>query len=306
MSDRGKKLILWISLITFLISIGAILVSLIFDSNTNDIIGEFGIIFLFISGVAVPCILTPMFRKSKWFLRLSTVSSYLFPLFVFFQYVFIVLTHNELITFFGVLMTSEFMLFGLINIFILKEAGETKSILILLFFIVISFIILRISILQKILPGFDFMFFLFLTISTGCGMLIFGFRCLFELEKNSYLKIISFIACILIAYGSIVFAAKMQSEKVDLLEIVYFIPAFIITLIVLFSLPFSGYINWKPLHKQILRKIMISWVFFLLVFSISFVFPDLFKQIVFKEKKPTYDFQMKDYELMNKNGLETD
>jgi len=203
-------------------------------------------------------------------------------------------------------MTSEFMLFGLINIFILKEAGETKSILILLFFIVISFIILRISILQKILPGFDFMFFLFLTISTGCGMLIFGFRCLFELEKNSYLKIISFIACILIAYGSIVFAAKMQSEKVDLLEIVYFIPAFIITLIVLFSLPFSGYINWKPLHKQILRKIMISWVFFLLVFSISFVFPDLFKQIVFKEKKPTYDFQMKDYELMNKNGLETD
>jgi hypothetical protein len=98
----------------------------------------------------------------------------------------------------------------------------------------------------------------------------------------------------------------MQSEKVDVLEIIYFIPALIITLIVLFSLPFSGYIHWNTMHKRILRKIMISWVFFLLTFSIGFVFPDLFKQIVFKEKKPTYDFLMKDYVLKNKNGLETD
>ncbi|MBK7134627.1 MAG: hypothetical protein IPH69_17965 [Bacteroidales bacterium] len=146
--------------------------------------------------------------------------------------------------------------------------------------------------------------FLLITLLTGSGMLLYGFRCLFQIKKNHYLKYISLIACVVIAYGSYVFASKMTGEGVPVLELIYFVPAFLLTLIVLFSLPFSGYIHWITLHKRILKKIMIPWIFFFIVFSVSIVSPDLIRKIITKEDKKKIEFRMNDYEVKNKNGLE--
>jgi len=304
MSERGKKWLLWGTLVTFIVSTGALMLIIIGSFNVNDLIVSSDLILILVSGIILDILLTNKFKDRKWFFRASEISVYLIPVFIFVQYLAIDVIQSQLITLFTIIVISEFMLFAIIYIFILREAGEIRFILILLLLIIISFVILKASIFQNKLPDFDFILFIFLTIITGCGMLLFGFRCLFQIKKNSYLKTVSFIACILIAYSSIVFIAKMQSEKTDIIELVYFIPAFLITLIVLFSLPFSGYVHWNSLHKQILKKIMIIWIFFLFIFSMSYVFPDLFKKIVFKQKKPTYEFLMNDYELQNKNGLE--
>jgi hypothetical protein len=134
-------------------------------------------------------------------------------------------------------------------------------------------------------------------------MYLFGVSCLFKVEKNPYLKIVSYLAGLFIAFGSLLFALIMSSERVHILELIYFIPAILLTLIVLLSLPVSGYINWSSLHKKILKKIMISWLFFFLIFSVRFVFPEYFRIIEIKNYYPGYNFDMEDYDLQNKNGL---
>jgi hypothetical protein len=303
MRESGKKWLLWVTLIVLPLSISAIIFSYFFPSGANDIFLYIGLLVLFLSLLALTLLLSIKYHDRKWFNLVSKVSTFLFPLFIFIFYLITSYIKFDLIGIFCSFVLFEFMLIALFNIFIFREIGEIKGILILLLFIVVSFVILRISILQTRLPDFDMICFVLLTTSTGCGMLLYGFRCLFRVEKNSYLKVVSFTACLLIAYGSIVFIAKMQSARVDVLELIYFIPAFLITLIVLFSLPLSGYIHWSILHKRILKKIMISWIFFLLIFSISFVFPDTFKKIVFTGTKPSHEFIMNDYELKNKNGL---
>ncbi len=195
-------------------------------------------------------------------------------------------------------------LFALIYIFFIIDMGETRWVLGLLLLIILSLVLERFLYNNNKLGQFLFTAFMMITILTGCGIYMYGVRCLFGIEKNPYLKIISFLACLLIAFGSIVFAAIISAENVYVLELIYFIPAVLLTLITLFSLPVSGYINWISLHKKVLKKIMISWIFFFMIFSIRYVFPEYFKMIEPKVEKAPYQFDMKDYELQNKNGLE--
>ena len=189
----------------------------------------------------------------------------------------------------------------LIYLFILREPAELTGVLVLLVFIVISVVLQRFKISfsaieDLFLPGFILL--------TATGLYMFGLRCLFIVEKNSYLKTTSFIACTLTAFGSFLFLLEMQGDKVDVLELIYFVPAFLMTLIVLLSLPISGYINWSSQHKLILKKIVISCFFFLFIFSFRFVYPDFFKLIVLKSETVENEFFMEDYELPVKNGLE--
>jgi hypothetical protein len=303
MRESGKKYLLWSTIILLLLSIAGIAFSLLFPSGAYDIFLYIGLPGLFLSLIALTLLISLKYHDRKWLSFVSRVSTFLFPLFIFIFYLITRYIQFDGMGIFCSFVIFEFMLVALFNIFIFREIGEIKGILILLLFIIVSFIILRISFLQARLPDFDVICFVLLTGSTGCGMLMYGFRCLFRVEKNFYLKIVSFMSCLLIAFGSIVFVAKMQSARVAVLELIYFIPAFLMTLIVLFSLPLSGYIHWSEQHKRILKKIMISWIFFLLIFSISFVFPDTFKKIVFKGVKPKFEFRMDDYELKDKNGL---
>jgi hypothetical protein len=295
-----------ITLIAILLSISAIVFSFLFPSGTHDIYFNIGIPVLFFSLLFLTLLLSIKYRDHKWFNQVSRVATYIFPLIIFIFYLVTRYIKVDLISIFCGFVLFELIIVALFNIFIFRDIGEIKGILILLLLIVVSFIILRISVLQTKLPDFDLICFILLTVSTGCGMLLYGFRCLFSVEKNTYLKVVSFTACLLIAYGSIVFIGKMQSESAGVFELIYFVPAFLITLIVLFSLPLSGYIHWSTLHKRILKKIMISWIFFLLIFSISFVFPDTFKKIVFTGTKSSQEFLLNDYELKNKNGLNPD
>jgi hypothetical protein len=303
MSESVIKRIFWISLAAFIISFATMILWFTTFNDNIEILGLIGTILLFISGITLVILITIKFKDKRWFLLTTEISKYLIPVFNFFIYILTIKVESDLVILFCVTIICAFMLLALINIFVLGDAGETRSIIILLSLIALSFVIPRIHIFQGIISDFCYTFFLLTSILTGSGMLLYGFRCILQIEKNLYLKIISITACAVIAYGSIVFASKLTGERYSVLELIYFVPAFLITLIVLFSLPLSGYIQWNSLHKRILKKIMIPWVFIFFVFSISFVFPDLFKKIVTQENNKTYEFRMNDYELKNKNGL---
>ena len=304
MSETGKKWVLWIASTIFLLSFLTMLVS---STPNNDLIDTIIPILsplLLITGSTMIIMITIRYREQKWFLIIANISTYLLPLFIFIIDRLINYSGSIVINLFFITIICAFILLAGINIFILGEAVETKSIFILLSLIAISFVIQRFSTLQDDIVDFSFTFFLLITLLTGSGMLLYGLRCLLQIKKNLYLKYISLIACFVIAYGSFVFASKMTGEGVPVLELVYFVPAFLLTLIVLFSLPFSGYIHWITLHKRILKKIMIPWIFFFIVFSVSIVSPDLIRKIISREDNKTIEFQMNDYEVKNKNGLE--
>jgi hypothetical protein len=311
MSESGKKWLLWVSLITFPIWIGgAIFFSIYLDKGTSKVLVSISEIMVLISfifsvltGLNLIVIFSIRFHERKWLKEAGKFSLFLLPAFSTLIYILGTKTTilDSALAVIPIIIILILILFVLIYIFILRESTELTGVLVLLFFIVICVVLQRFiisfsAIEDLFLPGF--------VILTAAGLYMYGLYCLFIIEKNSYLKITSFLACTLTAFGSFLFLLKMLGDTLDVLELIYFIPAFLMTLIVLLSLPISGYINWSSLHKRILKKIAISCFFFLLIFSFRFVYPDFFKIMVLKPETVENEFFMNDYELPNKNGLE--
>lgn len=311
MSDRGKKWLLRGSIIALLFSVVAVIYAIISEAP-NDIYAYTGAPILILSVLNLIALFSLKYSERKWLRTIARFSLYilllaLFSNFLLYDYINPLDTPVKIVL--VVLLTiliSLSCLFALINIFLLKEADKIRGVMGLLLLITLSLILQRFFFTNYRIGDYLFTAFMVLTLLTGAGMYLFGVRCLLKVEKNPYLKIVSCLACLFIAFGSIVFALIMSSEKVHALELIYFIPAILLTLIVLLSLPVSGYINWTSQHKKILKKIMITWLFFFLIFSVRFVFPEYFRIIEIKEYNPAYHFDMKDYKLQNKNELEPD
>lgn len=308
MNESAKKWFLWGSLVAFLLSV-LVVIYAIFSESPNDIYAYIGTPILILSCLNLIAVFSLRYSERKWLKNVARFSLYILLLSLFANYLLYDYI-NPLDTPFKIFLVVLFSilislscLFALINIFLLKEAGEIAGVLGLLLLIIISLILQRFFFTNNRIGGYLFTAFMLLTLLTGCGMYLYGVRCLLKVEKNPYLKIVSCLACLFIAFGSTLFALIMSSERVHVLELIYFIPAILLTLIVLLSLPVSGYINWTSLHKKILKKIMISWLFFFLIFSFRFVFPEYFRIIEIKDYNPAYQFDMQDYEIENKNGL---
>ena len=306
MSESARKWMLWGNLITLIIAVaGLIYLSII---TYTRIIGDYQIICLIVlilAGLNLIIMFSIRYHDRKWLKRISKNSVYLLPVvsIVFYFLLDLIDSSAIWIGIFVVCLIIILILLDLIYIFILREAGDIKGILVLLIFIVISIVMQRFdfslsAIEDLFLPGF--------VVLTAAGMYMFGFRCLFMVEKNGYLKSVAFLACTLTAFGSFLFLLRTQGETIDILELVYIVPAFLLTMIVLLSLPISGYIHWSLLHKRILKKIVYTSVFFLLIFSFRYLYPDFFKQIVLKQEKEIPEFNLNDYKIPDKNGLEPD
>lgn len=305
MSEQGKKWLLWGSAIIFLLSLGGILItSIIPYSRTIDKIQIIIALVLVLSILNVIVLISIRYHERKWLKLTSRVSLYALPVCTIVPYILSNYTNylnSNLVETVFVVLIIILTPFALIYLFIIREASDLVGILILISLVIISVILQQIDIFLNIVEEFLLPIFVILT---AAGMYMYGLRCLFILGKNIYLKVVAYIACTLIAFGGYAFLFKVLNGQAVILELVYFIPAFLLTLIVLLSLPISGYIHWNSLHKSILKKIMVSWMFFFIIFSVRFVFPDLFKVMTIKDNKPSYYFRMNEYELQNKNGLE--
>jgi hypothetical protein len=303
MSAPMKKWLIWGSLIIILLSIGLItLLSISKASELRYTLMDLSVILIVLSVINLIVYYSLKYRKERLLGILTRIFLYIFPVFIVAFLLFLNL--DDLVSIiFGIISIITSVL-ALINLFILRESGEAKGIIILLFSIIVFFVLYRILGLKNSLSDILSGMFVFFTLVVGTGMYMYGIRCLLEIEKNTYLKVVSFLACAFIAFASVLTIMKIQETEIGEIEFFYSIPAVILTLIVLFSLPVSGYISWNHLHKRILRKVMITWVFFLFVFSVSLVFPDMFKKIVFMERKQKQEFWMNDYKIVDKNGLE--
>lgn len=310
MSESAKKWLLWGSLIALLFSVTAVIYA-IFSESPNDIYSYIGAPILILSCLNLIALFALRYSEHNWLRKIARFSRYILILtllvgFFLNDYVNTYPLGTPFKDFLMVLFITLITLsciFTMIYVFLLNDPKEIRDVLVLLLLIVVSLVLQRFFFDNTRKVDYLFLAFILLTMLTGWGMYMFGMRCIFIVVKNLYLKVVSYLACLLIAFGSLVFAFIISEERVKVLELIYFIPAILLTITVLLSLPVSGFINWTSLHKKILKKVMISWMFFFLIFSVRFVFPEYFRIIETKDYNPAYHFTMKDYELQNKNGL---
>jgi hypothetical protein len=305
MSESVKKWLLWgSSIILFFSIVGVIIVNTSSISYTTVVEA---IIQMIIGPLLVMSLLNLIFliankyQNRNGFRKAVKISTYLFLAFVISIFILIIIKWLFYYTVYGltvVVVIGSFILmpFTLIHIFLFNEIKSTRGIVLILLYILISLVLKRLSgWSSEVLVRTSF-------IMMGCGMYLFGLRCLFKIEKNRFLKIVSILACVFINLGCFEMIG-LSATYADITLIIFSISVFLITLIILLSLPVSGYIQWNSLHKKLYRKILVPWVFLMLLVTARFIFPEL-NMFLFKEKDEQYqEFYMWDYEIINKNGL---
>jgi hypothetical protein len=133
----------------------------------------------------------------------------------------------------------------------------------------------------------------------------------FRITDNRYLSILIFACSLILAGLSTSFLFKIQHWPGASLLIGIFIPGLIIaTLIILLTLPGSNFIEWTSAQKKILlRGLLIPWLFFIYTLITTSLIPpyNQFKPFFFLDRNYSeVKFNMDDYKIKNKNGLERD
>jgi hypothetical protein len=309
MSESAKKWLVWCSLSLLSLSIIGLLYGII---NQIIIFLSLSTLVAVSSAIILIVLYSIKYQDRKVFRKIAELSYYLFIsdiILLFLLGALINLFDNFHSAFFLIdaILLSVFtisVLPALIHIFIFKDPEKIFDIVLLLFFLSLSILFKK---LHFINANFNL---IAMIISTGIGIFMYGVRSLLIIEKNKYLRIFSFIGCSLIMAGSLGLLFKMLWWiGGDILANIYNIPSIAITLIVLLSLPVSGYVLWNSLHKKILKKILIPWTFFLSIFLLRLVFPEAFmllfsNRIVEQERYEIPGLHLNDYVLKDKNGLE--
>ncbi|MCX6302437.1 MAG: hypothetical protein NTW82_09655 [Bacteroidia bacterium] len=301
MSDKAKKWILWGSIFILLLSIGGIVYSTIIPySDTVDIFQITSIMVVIASVLNMIFLLANKFQSRKGFRKVIWIMTCFLPVVILllFAYDFKWITINSDLLY-SLLLSGILILIPVATmyLFVLDDTKTIMGISIILFYTILSLVLKRFN-----LGDAESLLNIGLLL-ISCGMYFFGLKCFFSIKKNRFLKAVSIIACLLIYFGCFIMMYSSFTYTNTIL-IIYSISIFLLTLIVLISLPVSGYIQWSTQHKSLLRKILIPWIFFLLLISIRFVFPDL-NSLFFREVRGGFqEFRMNDYPVINKNGLE--
>ncbi len=304
MSKSAKKWLLLGSIILLMLSIGGIIYTafLRFSQTTDFLQAISGAVII---AMIMNLLFIPVFsyRNRTGFRRWMFIFTWCFPILIIVLYIleasWFPLVPDSLYIIYMILLII-FLGITCLYLFVIEDRIVTTGIVLLLSYTIVTLVLRRFNIIET--ESHYYISFIMI----GCGMYLFGLKSVFSIERNRYLQIISYSACLLIYLGSQMMFYFSMTSRSNTTLIVYSISLFLLTLIVLLSLPVSGYVEWNLSHKNILKKILIPWVFFLLLISIRFVFPDL-NSLFFREtREEIQEFQLKDYPVINKNGLESE
>ena len=204
----------------------------------------------------------------------------------------------------GIIITIIFavLLFFLtwIHIFIYTDATSISGVIIILILLVAGIIMKRNHLLYSgIIISISSMF-----ISLGSYM--FGIRCLFLSENIAYFRNLSFWGGCIISIAFLGQLFKLQHwAGAGIFSTIGLVFLIIGTLYFLLTLHSSGFIDWKPFHKKILRRILIPWAFIFILYISRYMVPELNTIIwspdtfITNRTAPGYGFGMKDYTINN-------
>ena len=266
-----------------------------------------GPLFIFLYTFPLSSIITLYAIKLKdksWARRIAKYSLYALPVPVALV-VFLTSTSGFPV---GVIILTVFaMLFFLltwIHIFVYADATSVSGVIIILTLLVAGIFMKRNHILYSgIIISLFSMF-----ISVGSFM--FGIRCLFLAENITYFRNVSFWGGCVISIAFLGQLFKLQHwGGAGIFSTIGLIFLIIGTLYFLLTLHSSGFIDWKPFHKKILRRILIPWTFIFILYISRYMVPELNTIIwspdtfIINRTVPAYGFGMKDYTISNIDSI---
>jgi hypothetical protein len=299
MSEQGKKWFLWLNVLLLVFSFAGMIADEISNLKLLNRIFFASVELLAFSISNIIVIIVLKFERKKWFRKVVQILTYILPVYFFIllapaEWIYVNSDPGVFLLNLGIIIS---LVSTLIYVYILNKPESTAGLLIIISYVILTLVLKQVyKQTSEEVIGYG----LFLL---GPGMNMFGIRILIIINKNNYLKSISFLSGILILFVSLEMIWLSPTGTSVMLVINTFL-IFLLTLIVLLSIPASGYFNWDPLHKKIFKKILIPWIFILLIVSVRFIFPDLNK-LFFRQKPNEYqEFYMRDYQIENKNGLD--
>jgi len=239
--------------------------------------------------------------EKKWIRKVAKYSLIFYPV-ILVICVPILMKFNDVSLILGLCLIPLILtIFALMHLFLFDNAISLTGSIFLLFFVLIGIICKRYRLPYNEIP---------LTLSMcwiSIGIFMYGIRCLYVAEKNAYFKYLSFFGCCLIAitFTTLLFKTMHWPIGSILLNISNILMT-LGTIVVLVTLPYSGYIDWPVFHKKILRRLLIPWAFIFLLFIFRYLVPEVWTIIwstgqTAEKHKP--NFGMSDYQIQNKSGI---
>ena len=133
------------------------------------------------------------------------------------------------------------------------------------------------------------------------GFLMLAEYSLLSIRKNTYLKIVACLAFITLAIATAAFTFKIQHwPGGGLLMRIQIFPFLLLTILVLTTLPFSGFTEWIEEHRRFFYKsILYPWIVFLIMGSSIYILPARIFNTIFPtgQQRPDEHFDMGYYNL---------
>lgn len=286
-----------ISLIFMIISMTGIIISVIFQFEPGMVLGVW---FFTIPMAGIVASYSLVHIEKGWIRKAAKFSLFSSPLYCIGLAFLINGTERQTITLIlAIILLLLLIILSLLHIFIFTDAVSLRSTILLLALAALGIIFKRFR-----LPFSNFIL-LFSLIFLLLGFFIYGIRCQFLAGKNLYLKYVVLAgSCIIaVSFSGLMFKILHWPAANEFMTAAN-ISMVILTLIVLLTLPNSGYIEWELFHKRILRRVLLPWMFIFLLFVMRLLFPSL-NNIVWRanENRIPDSFGMSDYSIENKNGL---
>lgn len=130
------------------------------------------------------------------------------------------------------------------------------------------------------------------------GFFFYAVRLLFTVKNNRYLKWTGFVCSLLVATALMSILFKFQHWPfAGILMQASLIPLILMTIIVLLTLPNSGFISWTDEHKKVLtRRMLVPWVFILVFIALNLLLPVNVRKNIFEADVSREEpFNMVDY-----------
>ncbi|MFC2080142.1 hypothetical protein ACFLRQ_01570 [Bacteroidota bacterium] len=200
--------------------------------------------------------------------------------------------------------TGAFLVMGSLTVLtVLSEKYQTRNTL-------IQLILLLLAIAAKRMHLWGSSGFIVITLfSMSVSYLFTGIKILRKEKANKYFRAVGSIASFFIALMSFALILKFQHwAGAGFYISISLLPSLIFTMIVLVTLPGSGYILWgEKIKLMFTRKLLLPWIFFLLFAASALLLPkNISRKIFSKDASEQGTFKMTPYEIEQKEGLEPD
>ena len=242
-----------------------------------------------------------IFHKEKIFIRQAArLIFYSYPVVLIFSFFGIMNLSNTVLMVAVIVLFLFLTIVALMHIFVFSDAADLTGTIVFIVLIVSSIILKRYHINYS---GF-FIAVVLAMFSMGCFM--YGIRCLYLAEKNSYLKYTAFGGSFIVTIFFMGILWKMQHWPLGgILMYTSNILLPLATIAILLTLPSSGFIEWRSLHKRIMLRLLLPWTLIFLLFLLRYLLPEV-NSIVWTRDvvQSSTSFDMPDYDIELKNDLE--